>query len=128
MQTRPALPILFIVAACQFVSVGARAETADPVWDGPIPPKSAHWLRVPLGDDLAKLYPARAQREHKTGKATVHCAVLTSGEMGDCTTLQEEPPGYGFGDATVNVAKHFKMAGRFGPNTSIDIPMHWTLP
>jgi protein TonB len=82
----------------------------------PAPPPPPHtpvvdnpdWLHKPNGDDYADYYPARAMELDKTGRVTLHCTVTAKGTLADCSA-DEDPPGYGFGDASLRISKLFKM-------------------
>ena len=44
-----------------------------------------------------------------TGKVLIHCIVAADLRLSDCVILSETPPGKGFGDATLKVARLWKM-------------------
>jgi protein TonB len=71
------------------------------------------WLRQPNGADYARYYPSRAQDREQEGVVTVDCLVDGSGHI-SCTVVSEDPPGWGFGDATLRIARQFQVA----PQTS----------
>jgi TonB family protein len=96
--------------------------------DGPIDLSQAHWTHLPNGAQIAGLYPAEAAKTKQGGFALVHCQVKRSGDLQNCEALIEHPAGFGFGDATVQAAKYFKLAaGAYGPNTTVDVPFQWKL-
>jgi len=65
----------------------------------------ADWARRPTAQQILRLYPATALHDRKNGVATVTCKVTAEGAPVDCAVLAEDPPGYGFGEAAVEVAK-----------------------
>jgi len=84
----------------------------------PAPPTPAvltgvRWLRQPNGDDYVRFYPQRAMERDQEGSATVECIVDANGRL-SCTIISEDPPGWGFGEATLRIARQFQVA----PQTS----------
>ena len=83
----------------------------------PAPPSpmltGVSWLRQPRGDDYVRFYPPRALDRGQTGSVTVDCLVDAGGHI-SCTVVSEDPPGWGFGDATLRIARQFQVA----PQTS----------
>jgi protein TonB len=90
------------------------------------------WLEQPDARDFARYYPERAQEREVEGRATIECIVNANGSLA-CTVTSEDPPGYGFGDATLRVSRHFRIAPatRDGQATSggrIRRTIRWVLP
>lgn len=90
------------------------------------------WLEQPDARDYARYYPERAQEREVEGRATVECLVDASGRL-SCTITSEDPPGYGFGEATLRVSRHFRVAAatRDGQATTggrIRRTIRWVLP
>ena len=80
--------------------------------DQPTPPADSgepYWIRTPNGDDFARYYPARAARLGVGGRAVAHCRVSATGALVDCTVAEEDPPGFGFGEAALKIMPKFKM-------------------
>jgi TonB family protein len=67
------------------------------------------WLSTPSGDDMAKVYPPRAQRMNQAGAASIRCTIDTAGSLQDCVVVRESPAGFGFGAAALSLAAYFKM-------------------
>ncbi len=93
---------------------------------------NAVFLEQPDARDFARYYPERAQEREVEGRATVECIVGADGRL-SCTVTSEDPPGYGFGEATLRVARHFRVAPatRDGVATSggrIRRTIRWVLP
>jgi len=91
------------------------------------------WLRTPNGDDLARYYPERAQRNGVEGKATINCAVNTGGNLVDCRVADESPAAQGFGRAALKMAGEFHMRpetrdGVPVAGARISIPIRFRLP
>jgi protein TonB len=84
----------------------------------PAPPAPAvltgvRWLRQPNGDDYTRLYPPRAMERDQEASVTVECLVDGNGRL-SCTVVSEDPPGWGFGAASLRIAREFQVA----PQTS----------
>ena len=67
-----------------------------------------------------------------SGEAVIRCKVKLDGTLTDCTIIREAPPGYGFGRATVEAARYFKMTPKTADGTSVEggvvtIPLNWRL-
>jgi protein TonB len=80
----------------------------------PAPPTPAivvnlTWLEQPTAQDFARYYPDRAKYEGVDGRATLDCLVNADGRL-SCTIVSEEPEGWGFGEATLRIARHFRIA------------------
>jgi periplasmic protein TonB len=67
------------------------------------------WLEQPDGDDYARYYPDRASSRDQEGRATIDCLVGGDGRI-SCTVVSEDPAGWGFGEASLRVARHFRVA------------------
>ncbi len=84
-----------------------------------------------LAERMASLYPDRAQRMQKSGRASIGCTVTLSGRLKACTVLSEEPAGYGFGMATLRMTPYLQMhpASRDGHPVEghVVIPIRWRL-
>ena len=90
------------------------------------------WLEQPDARDFSRYYPERAQEREVEGRATIECIVNADGRL-SCTVTSEDPPGYGFGEATIRVSRHFRIAPatRDGAATSggrIRRTIRWVLP
>jgi len=78
----------------------AFSETRPPVVSDP------HWTRRPR--DLSRFYPARARSLGIEGEVTLDCVVSTQGALG-CVVARETPPGWGFGDSAIRIAREHRM-------------------
>lgn len=93
---------------------------------------NAVFTEQPDARDFARYYPERAQERGQEGRATVECIVGADGRL-NCTITNEDPPGWGFGEATLRVSRHFRVAPatRDGSPTSggrIRRTIRWVLP
>jgi TonB family protein len=75
-------------------------EIHDPIWIRQIDPNS-----------VQKLFPdAAARAGYKIGRGSVECSVAADGTLTGCTTVTEDPAGFGFGDAAIAVAGVMQMS------------------
>lgn len=59
----------------------------------------AKWT-YPGSDQMANMYPGKAQDERVEGTVKIVCAVAADGYLDKCAVLEETPKDYGFGVAT----------------------------
>lgn len=87
------------------------------------------WVRRPSGTDLANLYPRGALERGISGHAVIECTVNADGMLDVCHVVSEDPPGQGFGDATLRLKSKFKMHDDAGiaPGAKIMIPVSWSV-
>jgi protein TonB len=106
----------------------------------PAPPKphaavigNPDWLHKPDGDDMAALYPDRAQRMNTGGHATISCTVTVAGTLTACSVVSEDPADYGFGEAALKLAHLFKMKPKTEDGSpvggaSVVVPIRFVVP
>jgi len=92
-----------------------------------------YWLRLPSGQDIARVFPDRAQRQEVQGLATVLCHVSSEGTLVNCEVTAEAPGGAGFGAAAMKLTPLFKMKPQTRDGTpviggTVRIPMRFNLP
>ena len=90
------------------------------------------WERLPSGDQLADIYPDQARDYGVTGRAVIKCRILAAGQLSDCEVISETPAGLGFGRATLQAARYFKMRPKTINGTPVEggtviIPLRWQL-
>ncbi|MFL5296280.1 MAG: TonB family protein [Phenylobacterium sp.] len=86
--------------------------------------QSPNWSRRPGAEDLAKVYPAEAQKGRVEGDVVLHCHVAATGKLTDCGVLRETPEGAGFGAAALKLADLFEAREQVpegGPKRGEDI-------
>ncbi len=103
-------------AALSGVALAADANPAAPGCPAPGSKdavayiKNPKWIRQPNGDDVTKVYPPFAYREHKSDHTVVDCAVGDDGGLQDCTLLEDKRPRQGFDKATVSLTRLYRMS------------------
>ena len=112
------------------IDIGAATE-ADLV----VPTSGSHepnWKRTPSIEQLAAFYPKEAVVKRATGHATVHCEVDETGQIGQCTIVSEDPPGLGFGNAALKLARISEFSPKLvnGMPTKgvVNIPFNFAIP
>lgn len=116
--------LMALVAAATVLAAGS-ALAADPPAPAPAPAtsgcpapdakdavayiKNPKWLRRPSGDDVMRVYPPHEQREHKSDRTVMDCAIADDGTLQTCEVIDDKKPGVGFDKAALSMAKLFKM-------------------
>ncbi len=101
----------------------------------PVAPAGSHhprWVKRPSGEAFDRNYLHQAKLSGVEGHAVMRCVVDENGKLRDCEILSEEPPGKGFGAATLRLAPEFQMTtatedGRKTGGARVDIPVSWKL-
>lgn len=92
------------------------------------------WARVPAPEDFARYYPEAARAAGTEGRVFVGCKVKPNGTLEACGVISESPAGAGFGDASLLVARLFKLKLRqtdgapVNEGSTIRVPILWKLP
>ncbi|HEX2562161.1 TonB family protein [Phenylobacterium sp.] len=100
---------------------GAVAQDRDP-----------DWVRRPRPEDLLAVWPKVAWEKGIGGKAVISCTVTTAGALRDCSVVEEDPPGMGFGGAaitlTAQLAMRPKLVGGKPVPGMVRIPINFSDP
>jgi len=87
------------------------------------------WLKRPS----APQYPKLAVQAHVSGSTRILCVVTAEGLLEKCEVLSETPPGYGFGQAGLNMTNQMQMRpptrdGHPVDGATVVIPFRFQLP
>jgi TonB family protein len=93
---------------------------------------SPDWLTIPNGENFYQNYPSRGMEEGVAGAARVRCQIKADGRLADCFVVSETPLGFGFGAATVKLARYFRMRpmmldGKPVDGAVVEVPVRWSL-
>jgi TonB family protein len=95
------------------LALAPGANAADQAASSSSPPqhtiRNADFAEQPDNNEMQRAFPVAALRSHVDGKATIRCMVERDATLVGCQILAEDPPGLGFGQATLNVAQHWKI-------------------
>jgi TonB family protein len=112
LQTASTPPARKLLGALLVGTLGLAAAGA--VWAANAPEPTVRlpvWTQRPGGEDMARYYPQAAHEAGVTAaRVTVDCAITAEGRLENCLVRQEDPAQYGFGEATIKLARHFQMA------------------
>ena len=74
--------------------------------------KSASIVSKPTNAQVQAAYPPRALDNQIQGGAVIECVVTPSGKLAECHVYDEQPTGYGFGQAALDLAGDFVLKPR----------------
>jgi TonB family protein len=102
------------------------------VAQAPQPLTGPDYMRHPSDGDVANVYPIGARRLGVSGRAEMACQVAADGKLRDCKVVSEEPAGFGFGDATLRLARYFQVLPKSVPGgpegAQVTIPFRFVMP
>lgn len=83
----------------------------------------------PSGRDFERFFPPRALERGQSGRVMLDCIVAADGRI-SCSVSSEDPPGWGFGEASIRASREFRVApattdGRPTSGGRIRVPMTW---
>jgi TonB family protein len=128
--------VVLAAAAAGLPTDGPASGPPAPVPAQPLapPPRAIitrpDWDRVPDFEVLAEHFPPDAQELELSGRAVIECAVSAAGLLTNCQIVSEAPAGFGFGRATLQVARYFKMRpmminGAPVEGGKVRVPVNW---
>lgn len=88
---------------------------------------SPNWLQRPTAEQFSHYYPHEATRQLVAGKVVLACVIQTTGKMRDCRVASEQPTGFDFGRAGLELAVFF-AADRADAGSEVRIPINFVLP
>lgn len=103
-----------VVAAAQTDAASPPVLTAQPI----------QWQKAPGKAELSYYEPDRAQRMAQSGNSAMTCQLVAAGSLTECAISAESPTGFGFGAATLRLARFFKAAPDT-QNRSVSVSVHW---
>jgi TonB family protein len=132
MKFRIAAVVLALALPAGGVNAQAPAPTAGPP-HRPMTISNPDWVELPNGDEMADAYPEVAREAQVKGVAKIECKVAPAGTLYDCYVLFEAPSGWGFGQASLEIAPSFKMKpkmvnGKPVAGGTVIIPVNWRMP
>jgi TonB family protein len=74
--------------------------------------KSAAIVSQPTSAQIQAEYPPRALDNQVEGGAVIECVVTLAGKLAECQVYDEQPTGYGFGQAALDLAADFVLEPR----------------
>ena len=81
-------------------------------------------MREASGAEMDAAFPAAASGV-TAGMARLDCGVRQDGSLTDCRVSEEKPPGMGFGDAALSVARLFRLAPQTGKPEPANLVLQW---
>jgi TonB family protein len=79
--------------------------------DGVVAPSRPMFLKAPTADEMLVGFPQSALKAGvMSARVVMSCKVIAGGRLDACTTLSEEPQGYGLGGATLPLASAFQLS------------------
>ena len=117
---------LSTVSAFLILALSACASGLGDTPDNPIR------IVRPTREEIMREYPPNALAAQVSGRATVGCEVIAGGLLDHCRVQEEQPAGYGFGDAAIQLAfEHHVRAGadgRYPVGRQVSLPIDFKLP
>ena len=94
---------------------GTGTGTGTGAGDGPGSGSGPIILRGASNGEILDFVPPEARRQRRSGRSAVNCVIRADTRLEACRVVDEQPGGFGFGEAAVRIAEtHF----RFRPPTT----------
>lgn len=96
----------------------------------PAPQPQVTAIEQPTPAQLGSYFPERAWDRGVSGVGVVRCAIQEDGYLTDCIVIDEDPVGYGFGEASIQAVQHIRLSFPADAERpmSIIIPFPWNNP
>jgi protein TonB len=94
---------------------GTGTGTGTGEGDGPGSGSGPIILRGASNGEILALVPPEARRRRQAGRSAVNCLIRADTRLEACRVVDEQPGGYGFGDAAIRIAETYF---RFRPPTT----------
>lgn len=75
------------------------------------------WARRPSARDYNRFYPRRALDAGQSGRVVLECTANGRGAL-NCSVDEEDPPGWGFGEAAMRIARQARIEPQMTDGTS----------
>ncbi|MBU6371314.1 MAG: energy transducer TonB [Alphaproteobacteria bacterium] len=106
----------FVVLAVATVIASCASKAAAPSSSEPSLPK---WIVRPHDLNWNAYYPERAAADNVAGAVTLDCLINIDTTL-DCTVAAEEPKGYGFGAAAIDMSRKWRVMPRMRQSIAIE--------
>ncbi len=100
---------------------GAGPETGSRIGGqmsmAPLPDRAISdvpWIAAPTYDQVVAAYPQKARDKGVAGRVVMSCVFKSDGHLTGCSTVREEPDGYGFSSAARGLVAHFAAPTSLG--------------
>jgi TonB family protein len=115
------------------LTAALAAAPPQPRPDQPVLVTRPDWLELPDAEQLARAYPRLAAALSIEGHATISCKVNPAGRLHDCTVIEEQPTGFGFGAGAIEMSAAFEMRPQTRNGLPVDggvaqVPIKFALP
>jgi protein TonB len=126
----PSRRALAALAGTLAALAAGAAWTAEPAPQEAIKPV---WVQRPTMRDLMRVYPGEALDTARTGKVVIDCRVADDGTLTACAVEDPSRVKYGFGEAGLKLASHYRMAardedGRATAGAGVRLPILFKIP
>ncbi|MGA0601628.1 energy transducer TonB [Caulobacter sp. KR2-114] len=91
-----------------FAAPGGTLGSRAPSFQNMVPVISnVPWIEAPNYADVVAAYPKKARAEKRGGHVVLDCSFDGQGRMKNCSVIDEDPRGYGFGSAAKSLTARF---------------------
>lgn len=106
-----------------------EAEAPPPPQAGPPDLSGVRWMHRPPRRDFQNAFPRRALYAGQQGHVTLACTANGGGGL-ECSVASEDPPGFGFGRAALDLSRKFRLEpmtpdGRSVSGGRVELPIEF---